>query len=118
METFPCVVNNLALQLPALLYILRTPLADGRFVLAEHTLARAGYIAEDEVELHLRLSIVLGIIVGDDVVLVAPLCDVLQQDVGTVADGFIAVEYTVLGQCRTQQCRLATRGCAHVESLS
>ena len=46
-QTRPCVVDNLTLQLPTLLYVLFAPLADGRFVFAEHTFARAGHVAED-----------------------------------------------------------------------
>ena len=97
-QTRPGVVDNLALQLPALLYVLFAPLTDGCFVLAEHTLARAGHIAENEVEHQLCSTVVLGVVVGDDMVFVAPLRHILQQDVGTIADGLVAVEHAVLGQ--------------------
>ena len=101
-EAGPRIADNLALQLPAFLYVLRAPFADGGRVLAEHAFARAGHVAENQVELHLGLSVITGVGVGDDVILVAPLRHVLQQDAGPLLHGFVAIEHTILGQGRTE----------------
>ena len=93
----PGVAHYLALQLPAFLHVLRAPFLDGGLVLAEHAFARAGHIAEDKVEMHFRLAIVLWVEVGDEMMLIAPLLHVLQQDAGTIADGLVAIEHAVLG---------------------
>ena len=97
-EARPCVADNVALQLPAFLYILRAPFTDGSYVLAEHALSGARHIAEDEVELQFRLTIVVWIIVGNDMVLIAPFGRVLQKDAGALAQRLVGVEKAVFGQ--------------------
>ena len=103
-QALPGVAHYLALQLPAFLHVLRAPFLDGSLVLAEHAFARARHIAEDEIETRLCFAIVFGVKVGDEMMLVAPLLHVFQQDAGPIADGLVAVEHTVLGQGCTQEC--------------
>ena len=77
-QTFPRVCYNLTLQSPAFFNVLQTPFADGGRILAEHPLARAWNVAEDDVKMCLCLSKVTGIVVGDDCLWPAPFRDVLQ----------------------------------------
>ena len=116
-QTLPGIGDNLPLQAPTFLYVLETPLADGGGILAEHAFAGAGDIAEDEVERHLRLAEVTGVVVGDDAVGPAPFGDVLQEDLGTGGDGLVAHEDTALGQDGTHGGGLAAGGSAEVERL-
>lgn len=90
-QTLPGIRNDVTLQSPAFLHVLRTPLADGRLVFAEHPLTRARHVTEYHVKSHLRLAVVLRIRIGDIAVRVAPFLDVLQEDARTVADGLVAV---------------------------
>ena len=67
-QTLPGISDYLPLQPPTFLHVLQTPLADGIRILAEHTLARARYVAEDNVKLRLRLAEITGVVVGDDAI--------------------------------------------------
>ena len=106
------------MQAPTFLHVLETPLADGGGILAEHAFAGTGDVAEDEVECHLRLAEVKGIVVGDDAVGPVPLSDVLQKDLGTGGDRLVAHKDTTLGQDGAHGGRLAAGGSAEVEDIS
>ena len=115
MKTLPGLGDNLTLQAPAFLHILPTPLADGLRILAEHAFAGAGHVAEDDIELQLRLSEIAGIAVGDGAALVPPLGDVLQQYLGSGGVRLVAYDGTPLRQCGYGCRRLAARSSAEVK---
>ena len=79
-QAMPCIADDVALQLPALLNIRRTPFANGGLVLTEHAFARTGHIAEHHIEQQLRLAIVARIVISDDTARPVPLCNVLSKD--------------------------------------
>ena len=95
--------------------MLRAPLADGLWILAEHALARTGDIAEDEVEAELGATEVARVVIRDEMVGIAPLGDIFQQDIGTLAHWFVGDEDAVVRQEGAQKRRLAARGSAEVE---
>ena len=79
-QTVPHVADYLALQSPAVLHVLQAPLLACALILAEHTLARAGHVGENGVELYVRLAVVARVVVGYDHVLVTELLQVLAQN--------------------------------------
>ena len=105
------------MQAPTLLHVLETPLADGGGILAEHTLTGAGDVAEDEVECHLCLAEVTGVVVGDDAVRPAPFGDVLQKDLGPCRYRLVAHEDAALGQDGAHGGGLTAGGSAEVEGV-
>ena len=105
------------MQAPTLLHVLETPLADGGGILAEHAFAGAGNVAEDEVECHLRLAEVTGIVVGNDAVWPTPLGDVLQKDLGPCRYRLVAHEDAALGQDGAHGGGLTAGGSAEVEDV-
>ena len=115
LETCPGIVYNLALQAPALLHILQAPFADGGWILAEHALARAGYIAENHVVLRFRLAEILRVTVGDDAIRPAPFRDVLQQYLGAIGNRLVAYEDAVSRQHTPHRSGFPARGSAEVE---
>ena len=116
-QTFPGVADNLPLQTPTFLDILQTPFADGGRILAEHPFARARYVAENQVELRLRLLKVARVIVGDDAIRCSPFRDILQQNLRPRGDGFVAYQYTVLRQYAAHGRRFSAGSSAEVEDM-
>ena len=114
-QTVPHVADYLALQSPAVLHVLQTPLLACALVLAEHSLARAGHVGENGVELYVRLAVVARVVVGYDHVLVTELLQVLAQNLRTCAHRFVREKQRPFGQCRTQCRRLAAGRRAEVE---
>ena len=115
-KTLPGIGYNFALQSPALLHILLTPLADGGRILAEHAFARTGHVTQNEVERELGLAEITRIVVGHHAVGIAPLGDVLQQDLCTITDGLIAHQRAVVGQYAEQSGRFSTRSSTEIQS--
>ena len=111
----PDIGEDVALSLPADLYILGTPLAHGYLVLAKHALATARSIHEDEIKKWTQWGEVSGIVGGDDAARMSPLGDILGQHLGTGTYYLIRYEYTFVGKERAQQGTLATRSGAEVE---
>ena len=101
-QTFPGITDNLPLQTPTFLDILQTPFTDGGRILTEHPLARAGHVAENQVELRLRLTEISGVVVGDDAIRRSPFCDILQQDLRPRGNRFVAHQHAILWQDTTQ----------------
>ena len=79
-ETVPDGCHNITLPFSTLLHILQGPVAHGSFILAKHPFARAGHIAEDEVEDIVHATEILGAVVGDQHIAPTPLADVLAQN--------------------------------------
>ena len=75
-QTFPCFADNVALQSPALFHVLETPFVNGLRVLAEHSLAGTGHVAEHHVEHFARAAVVFGVVAGDNTVRMSPFHDV------------------------------------------
>lgn len=118
--------QDVALALGTLADVVEAPLAEGHGVLAEHALARAGNVGEDEVERIAETGEFIGEILGHHDVGrrratgsgadgAAPLLHVLGQDLGSLAHGFVRDEQTALGQMAGQEGALAARGGAEVE---
>ena len=114
-QTAPHVADYLALQSPAVLHVLQTPLLACALVLAEHSLARAGHVGENGVEQYVRLAVVAWVVVGYDHVLMTELLQVLAQNLRACAHRFVREKQRSLGQCRTQRRRLAAGRRTEVE---
>ena len=79
-QTGPHVLHDAALQLPAFLHMLFAPLGYRPGILAEHALAGAWHVGEDDIEHEGAAAIVGRIVVGHDDVGVPKLLYVLCQD--------------------------------------
>lgn len=101
--------QDVALALGTLANVVEAPLAEGHGVLAEHTLAGAGNVGEDEVERIAETGEFIGEILGHHNVGqrratgsgsngAAPLLHVLGQHLSALAHGLVRDEQTALGQ--------------------
>lgn len=98
-----------------MLHLLQTPLSYCPFVLAEHSLARAGNVGKDDVKLLLALAEVLGITVCHDVIRVSPFGDILLKHLCASSYRLVADKSAALRKHATRQRRFTPWGSTEVE---
>ena len=96
----PDVADNLPLAFGTSLHRLRTQLAAGGFIFAEHAFARAGDIGSDDVEEALERSEFLGIGRSDDGGRMPPFRKVFRQNLRPLPDGLVGHQQRIVGDER------------------
>ena len=114
-QTRPDVGHNLALQLIAFLYVLRTPLPYRLRILTKHAFARTGYISEYDIKHEWCTGVVGCVVVSDDNTGRSKLDDILLQYLGARAQGFVAHQLAARWQGREGTSGLATGSGTKVE---
>ena len=103
------------MALPTDVHILQAPFVYSHLILAEHPLARARHVGENDIEEMSQLGEVGRIIVGHYHLRMPPLDEVLGQDLRAVTHHFIRHQQAAFRQSASAQSRFPSRCGTEVE---
>ena len=115
LQRVPDVLHDVPLSSPASVHIRQAPFPDAVRVFSEHSFTRARSVADNQVERVAKCLKILHIVVCHDAVGIAPLDDVLCQNVRPLPHHLVGNEQGTLRQLRQRQRRFPSRSGTQVQ---